>query len=102
MYLAWASELVLSFDDGEVGAVKPEPNLFPYGYKAELADGPPCYRRQTYFGWEVYRRYLLYDGRESTDLSAVYSSEHEAIEHEERIVAALQEFEQRGSGPRTQ
>jgi hypothetical protein len=69
--------------------MKPDLNVFPFGYKAELADGPPCYRRQTHFGWEVYRRYLLYDGREGTDLSAVLKSEREAIEYEERIVAAL-------------
>lgn len=82
--------------------MKPDLNLFPYGYSAETANGPPCYRRQTDYGWQVYRRYLLYDGRESIDLTAVYGSEHEAIEHEERIVAALRASEQHGSEPQNQ
>jgi hypothetical protein len=81
--------------------MKPNLNLFPYGYKAEMADEPPCYRRQTDFGWEVYRRYLLYDGHEGINLSAVFESEHEAIEHEQRIVAALRESAQH-SGPQNQ
>jgi hypothetical protein len=81
--------------------MKPDLSLFPYGYQAETADGPPCYHRQTDFGWEVYRRYLLYDGREGIELSAIFKSEHEAIEHEQRIVAALGEAAQHG-GPQNQ
>lgn len=82
--------------------MKPDLHLFPYGYKAETANGPACYRRHTDFGWEVYRRYLLYDGREGIDLSAVYESEHEAIEHEARIAAALGEPQQHGPEPQDQ
>jgi hypothetical protein len=82
--------------------MKPHLNFFPYGYKAEMADGPPCYRRETDFGWEVYRRYLLYDDREGIHLSAVFQSEHEAIELEQRIVAALRESAQHGAGPQNQ
>jgi hypothetical protein len=64
-------------------------SLFPYGYQAELEGERPCRRKLSEFGWEVHRQYMLYDGRPGSDLSAVYATEAEAIEHERRVVAAL-------------
>jgi hypothetical protein len=74
---------------GQGSVVKDEPEIYPYGYQSETSDGPPSFRRHTEYGWEVRRRYTLYDGRPSIELVAVFRTEREAIDLEARILAAI-------------
>lgn len=69
--------------------MKDDPAIYPYGYQSEPPDGSPSLRRQTEYGWEVHRRYMLYDGRPSVELVAVFPTEREAIDLEARILAAV-------------
>jgi hypothetical protein len=74
--------------------MKGEPEIYPYGYQSEPPDGPSSFRRHTEYGWEVHRRYVLYDGRPSVERVAVFPTEREALDLEARILAAVKNLSQ--------
>lgn len=69
--------------------MNPDPELYPYGYKAEQPLSHPTFRKRVEQGWAVYRQYVLYDDRPAIELLAVHPTEEAAAEHEANISVKL-------------